>query len=744
MDEKRIIELMPDAFVCMCLDGTGRSRTKVVGLEADESYAFFTRPGPSGSVAEAFAEPLGRFHRWAELHIEAEELGVAARRQRQRRRDVEGGETKQEEQDRSLRAPSVHCLSTAILDDMRAAGLDAEHSTVRETNEALFCQRGKDMRCPRDSGVGAAYVDCLSGDGYVGRATHMLCYTWGCKVHAIVDALVDYSTSRGLDTRCTYVWACCICINQHRTHNLASSPPEYFQEDVRQRMRGTGHVLAVLAPWRAPSCLKRIWTSFEVTAAISEKGVQLDFLMLPAEAEDLRLAIADKGAEALKPLLRALRDWRVQDTHASTEGDRASLLSLMEQGLGLRSVSRSLAARLRHWFLVHVRGLAYEEGQSAESFRSSASFFTSLGDLLGRLGEPSDAADAYGWACEAWERAGEGCSLFTASAWGHVGAAFEAAGDAANALNAYEKALALYCGLGLSGAAAAAAVSSRAAVCGGVGKAALPLHAENKRLLELGVELESLEGARALREYGDALTEEGRYEEARLELGEAERIHNRLGKLGTPDHARLLASLGALSACLGDPVGALARLAEAVGVHRAAGTLDTDAGLRLLLRLGEAKLLRGDLPGALGALGAARAAHAERGSLAQEGEGMRVLYLIAKVESELSRSNAGGARSLLEEGEQEQKEKEEQVQDKKEDEEAEAEAEAETFASVEAEVPTAAAPVDVAAEAVPVGTMAESPKAAAAMMAIMAVKASPVGAREAEEASVTTDATDAA
>lgn len=40
-------------------------------------------------------------------------------------------------------------------------------------------QKGKGVECPLDKKPGAAYVHCLEGADNVGKATHMLSYTWG-------------------------------------------------------------------------------------------------------------------------------------------------------------------------------------------------------------------------------------------------------------------------------------------------------------------------------------------------------------------------------------------------------------------------------------------------------------------------------------------------------------------------------------------------------------------------------------
>jgi hypothetical protein len=44
----------------------------------------------------------------------------------------------------------------------------------------------------------------------------MLSYTWGYTFGSIGSALMAFCATSSLDPRTTYVWICCMCINQHR------------------------------------------------------------------------------------------------------------------------------------------------------------------------------------------------------------------------------------------------------------------------------------------------------------------------------------------------------------------------------------------------------------------------------------------------------------------------------------------------------------------------------------------------
>merc|ERR1719193_417723 len=114
-----------------------------------------------------------------------------------------------------LRAPSVHYLTTGFLREVESAGFSRD-STIHEVEPEIIRFKGARLVCPRDGNVGCAFVDTLEGSDDAGPATMMLSYTWGYTVGEIVDALAYYCERRGLDPRRTYVWICCLCINQSR------------------------------------------------------------------------------------------------------------------------------------------------------------------------------------------------------------------------------------------------------------------------------------------------------------------------------------------------------------------------------------------------------------------------------------------------------------------------------------------------------------------------------------------------
>jgi len=76
--------------------------------------------------------------------------------------------------------------------------------------------KGINVVSPVDDKIGASYVHCREGEDQRDTADYMLSYFWGYTIDDIVDALVTFCESRKLDVKRTYVWICCLCVNQHR------------------------------------------------------------------------------------------------------------------------------------------------------------------------------------------------------------------------------------------------------------------------------------------------------------------------------------------------------------------------------------------------------------------------------------------------------------------------------------------------------------------------------------------------
>ena len=154
---------------------------------------------------------------------------------------------------------SVHCLKHVFLEEVKAQGLD-EASTIYEienlSSEKNGVIRSKGAHCidPVDGRVGTSYVACLTGEDNVGPANFMLSYSWSYKIGDIVDTLCDFCKSGNLDERRTYIWLCCICINQHRVVEKKDQGESTkvdtfakFRDTFYSRVTGIGKVISMVS-----------------------------------------------------------------------------------------------------------------------------------------------------------------------------------------------------------------------------------------------------------------------------------------------------------------------------------------------------------------------------------------------------------------------------------------------------------------------------------------------------------------
>ena len=104
--------------------------------------------------------------------------------------------------------------------------------------EPVIRHAGKDVICPRDGKLGAAYVD-VAEDPHAGRATCMLSYTWGYEVHTISSALMTHCRRLRENPQQIRVWICAFCVNQWRVQEAvaqgAKVPFEFFQAEFADK-----------------------------------------------------------------------------------------------------------------------------------------------------------------------------------------------------------------------------------------------------------------------------------------------------------------------------------------------------------------------------------------------------------------------------------------------------------------------------------------------------------------------------
>ena len=111
-----------------------------------------------------------------------------------------------------LRGVSAAFMLGVFLIEVVAHGLSRD-SKVYEVEPEVIRGKGKNVTCPRDGKLGAAYVDCVP-NGQAGPASVMLSYGWAYTVGDIVDTLTEFCRTSGRCAESTCFWICCLCINQ--------------------------------------------------------------------------------------------------------------------------------------------------------------------------------------------------------------------------------------------------------------------------------------------------------------------------------------------------------------------------------------------------------------------------------------------------------------------------------------------------------------------------------------------------
>lgn len=105
--------------------------------------------------------------------------------------------------------------------EVKNAGFDEttkmyEIEDLRNIDEVgAIRKKGLGAMCPIVGHMDASYVHCLTQVDHVGRETIMLSYAWAYTIGDIVDTLVLHCETEKLDPKRTYIWICCLCVNQH-------------------------------------------------------------------------------------------------------------------------------------------------------------------------------------------------------------------------------------------------------------------------------------------------------------------------------------------------------------------------------------------------------------------------------------------------------------------------------------------------------------------------------------------------
>lgn len=474
------------------------------------------------------------------------------------------------------RGVSVHHLATVFMNAVEALGLDST-ARISEVEPCVIRAKGQDMICPRDGIKGSSYVDAITGEDHAGLAAYMLSYTWGYSVGDLISSLCKFCEDRALNPRRTYIWICCLCINQHRVRELAALgetvPFEEFQAAFGDRVRGIGKVLALMTPWTSPLYMQRIWCIFELYTSIVE-DTQLTVIMPPQEASRLCRGLADKSVK-IDDVFKALSAVDIVKAEASVEEDRNRILKLVEETSGFQAVNVAVAQKLQSWFSTtlesELRPLLAEVRSSLElaSVPVETSKLEWITDsiievaefdlYLGHLDKASKLLED----CLVFLRGqGQEKSMIWVRVLRKVGVARQMSGQFTAALESFQDAIHIIESLNMSNCDVHAALLRNV----GVVKrklndlpGALEAYGLSLQILKTSGQQDSRQGAGVLQEMGLVRRLLGHFESAREAHEAALSIYTATQSRQTPACAALLCDMGVLCKEQGDLEQALAR-----------------------------------------------------------------------------------------------------------------------------------------------------------------------------------------
>jgi len=268
-----------------------------------------------------------------------------------------------------------------------------------QTDECgVIRKKGEGISCPHDGEVGAAFVDCLSDIDHVGLANLMLSYSWGYTIGDIVETMVEFSKQKKLDPKRTYVYICCLCINQFRVRDTIRSNTEVpfskFQENFRNCVIGIGYVVAMMQPWNEALYLKRVWCIFEAFTASRDENCKLEIVMPAREKKAMVDALNDDDYnQAVDTLSKVLVATKVENAEATMETDRKNILEMVKSHYsGYDAFNNEVNELVRKWMKESlteaIDRCESQSGVDSSSNEELAKLCLNLGYLFGlSLGE---------------------------------------------------------------------------------------------------------------------------------------------------------------------------------------------------------------------------------------------------------------------------------------------------------------------------------------------------------------------
>lgn len=469
-------------------------------------------------------------------------------------------------QDRGL---SAHCFATVVQSEVHAAGLNRD-ANIYEMEPLVILPKGAYRVCPRDGRLGCAYVDAVSGHANAGLSDFLVSYTWGYTIGDITDTLQAFCSTRACEST-SYFWMCWACINQHRVKKAQREgltvPFEHFKNTFGQRVISIGKILAMVAPWRNPTLLDRVWCVFELYLASVTAGIEVLIAMPPREAEDFAKTIFS-DLKWQKNVWNSLESIAVEHAHATVEEDRQRILGLIKDGPGFTETNGSVSKVMQNWMVDSA--LQHLDTCKASTDRAECQRALAANCGVGRLLALLERLEAS-----------------------------EIRYRQAKTLHVQLGTLESEGGLEILYALAVVLARQRKV------QEALDIFDECKRLRELSGSLATPAGAKLLMSIGVNRRDLKDFDGALKAFAEALKVRQATKSLESADGANLINSMGVVKAMMGNLTGALQDYRQALAIREKFDLLGNLDGVKLLTNFGRVAMELGDTDAGMEALGRA-------------------------------------------------------------------------------------------------------------------------------------------
>ena len=156
-------------------------------------------------------------------------------------------------------------------------------------------------------------------------------------------------------------------------------------------MKDIGNILAMMAPWQAPTYLTRAYCVLELFTA-SENDCLITIGMPPREKHDFIDGMrGDGAAQKVNELLEALGTMDVRKARAWAEEDRTNIIRLVKDGVGYETFNATVSKLLKDWALGvivdEVEVGASDAGDRGAQARRRGGLLNNAAELFRQIGE---------------------------------------------------------------------------------------------------------------------------------------------------------------------------------------------------------------------------------------------------------------------------------------------------------------------------------------------------------------------